>query len=91
MPDVPTIVELGQPKLVLENFFGLSGPAKLPPEMVAKLNSACNEVLAMPDVQKKLVELGIVARPESAARFEAIVKEQVAVLAPTVKSAGIKL
>ncbi|SCK57651.1 Tripartite-type tricarboxylate transporter, receptor component TctC [Variovorax sp. HW608] len=91
MPDVPTIVELGQPRLVLENFFGLSGPARLPPELVAKLNSACNEVLAMPEVQKKLIELGIVARPESAARFEAVVKEQVAVLAPTVRSAGIKL
>ncbi|SEA57249.1 Tripartite-type tricarboxylate transporter, receptor component TctC [Variovorax sp. YR216] len=91
MPDVPTIVELGQPKLVLENFFGLSGPAKLPPDLVAKLNSACNEVLAMPDVQKKLIDLGIVAKPESTARFETIVKEQVDVLAPTVKSAGIKL
>ena len=25
MPEVPTVVELGQPKLVLENFFGLCG------------------------------------------------------------------
>ncbi|MDM0073164.1 tripartite tricarboxylate transporter substrate binding protein [Variovorax sp. J2P1-59] len=91
MPEVPTIVEVGQPKLVLENFFGLSGPAKLPADMVAKLNTACNEVLVMPEVQKKLIELGIVAKPESTARFESIVKEQVGVLAPTVKGAGIKL
>jgi tripartite-type tricarboxylate transporter receptor subunit TctC len=91
MPEVPSIAELGQPKLVLENFFGLSGPAKVPPEIVAKLNTACNEVLVMPEVQKKLIELGIVAKPESTARFEAIVKEQVGVLGPTVKAAGIKL
>ena len=91
MPDVPTVVELGQPKLVLENFFGLSGPAKLPADMVAKLNTACNEVLVMPEVQKKLTELGIVAQPESTAKFNAFVKEQVGVLAPTVKGAGIKL
>jgi tripartite-type tricarboxylate transporter receptor subunit TctC len=91
MPEVPTVVELGQPKLVLENFFGLSGPAKLPPDMVARLNTACNEVLVMPEVQKKLIELGIVAKPESAARFESYVKDQVGVLAPTVKGAGIKL
>jgi tripartite-type tricarboxylate transporter receptor subunit TctC len=91
MPEVPTIVEVGQPKLVLENFFGLSGPAKLPPEMVVRLHDACNEVLVMPEVQKKLIELGIVAKPESTARFEAIVKEQVGVLGPTVKAAGIKL
>ncbi|MDM0034178.1 tripartite tricarboxylate transporter substrate binding protein [Variovorax sp. J22P271] len=91
MPEVPTIVEVGQPKLVLENFFGLSGPAKLPPEMVVRLHDACNEVLVMPEVQKKLIELGIVAKPESTARFEALVKEQVGVLGPTVKAAGIKL
>ena len=59
MPEVPTIVELGQPKLVLENFFGLSGPAQLPAPVVAKLHAACNEVLVMPEIQKKLAELGI--------------------------------
>ena len=91
MPEVPTVVELGQPKLVLENFFGLSGPAKLPADMVAKLNAACNEVLAIPEVQKKLVELGIVGQPETTERFQAFVKDQVGVLGPTVKGAGIKL
>ena len=91
MPDVPTVVELGQPKLVLENFFGLSGPAKLPADMVTKLNAACNEVLVMPEVQKKLTELGIVAKPESTAKFSSFVKDQVGVLGPTVKGAGIKL
>lgn len=91
MPEVPSIVELGQPQLVLENFFGLSGPARMPAEMVVRLNSACNEVLVMPEVQKKLIELGIVAKPETTARFESIVKEQVGVLGPTVKAAGIKL
>ncbi|RYF33660.1 MAG: tripartite tricarboxylate transporter substrate binding protein [Comamonadaceae bacterium] len=91
MPDVPTIVELGQPKLVLENFFGLSGPAKLPADTVARLNTVCNEVLVMPEVQKKLTELGIVAKPETVAQFNGFVKEQVGVLAPTVKAAGIKL
>ena len=45
----------------------------------------------MPEVQKKLTELGIVAQPESTAKFNAFVKEQVGVLAPTVKGAGIKL
>lgn len=91
MPDVPTILELGQPKLVLENFFGISGPARLPADTVARLNSACNEVLAMPEVQKRLTELGIVGKPETVAMFNAFVKEQVGVLQATVKGAGIKL
>ena len=91
MPEVPTVVELGQAKLALENFFGLSGPAKLPADMVARLNAACNEVLVMPEVQKKMVDLGIVGKPETTARFDSFVKEQVGVLGPTVKGAGIKL
>ena len=44
MPDVPSIAELKQPKLVLENFFSLSAPARLPEDLVARLNTACNEV-----------------------------------------------
>jgi len=90
-PEVPTVVELGQPKLVLENFFGLSGPARLPADIVTRLNTACNEVLVMPEVQKKLIELGIVGTPETTARFQSFVKDQVGVLGPTVKAAGIKL
>lgn len=91
MPEVPTMLELKQPKLVLENFFGLSGPAKMPADVVVRLNTACNEVLVMPDIQKKLNELGIVAKPETVARFNEFVKDQVNVLGPTVKGAGIKL
>lgn len=44
MPDVPSIAELKQPKLVLENFFGLSRLARLPEDVVARLNAACDEV-----------------------------------------------
>ena len=91
MPDVPTIVELGQPKLVLENFFGLSAPARLPAELVTRLHAACNEVLVMPDIQKKLTELAIVAKPETVAMFNGLVKDQVGVLGQAVKGAGIKL
>jgi tripartite-type tricarboxylate transporter receptor subunit TctC len=91
MPEVPTVVELAQPKLVLENFFGLSGPAKMPADVTAKLNTACNEVIAMPDIQKRLVDLGIVGATGPQAKFLAFVKEQVGVLGPTVKGAGIKL
>nr|WP_145552082.1 tripartite tricarboxylate transporter substrate-binding protein [Variovorax boronicumulans] len=91
MPEVPTIVELQQPRLVLENFFGLSGPAGLPADLVARLNTACNEVLVMPEIQKKLGELGILARPETVAMFNGLVKEQVAVLGQAVKGAAIKL
>lgn len=91
VPDVPSVVELGYRKLVLDNFFGLSGPPKMAPELVARLNTACNEVLGQADVKKRMVDLGITTSPASTAAFAAFVKEQVAQLAPTVKGAGVRL
>ncbi|RYF32913.1 MAG: tripartite tricarboxylate transporter substrate binding protein, partial [Comamonadaceae bacterium] len=91
VPDVPSVVEAGQKKLVLDNFFGLSGPPRMPADVVARLNTACNEVLASAEVKKKMLDLGITTSPASAAAFTGFVKEQVAQLAPTVKGAGVKL
>jgi tripartite-type tricarboxylate transporter receptor subunit TctC len=91
VPDLPTVVEAGHKQLVLENFFGLSGPAKMPTDVVARLNAAVNEVLGQPEIRKKMGELGIATAPATPAAFTAFVKEQVAQLAPTVKGAGVKL
>jgi tripartite-type tricarboxylate transporter receptor subunit TctC len=90
-PDVPSVVETGHRKLVLDNFFGLSGPAKMPADVVARLNAAVNEILANNDFKKKMADLGITPSPVSQPAFAAFVKEQVAQLAPTVKGAGVKL
>jgi tripartite-type tricarboxylate transporter receptor subunit TctC len=90
-PDVPSVVESGHRKLVLDNFFGLSGPPKMPADVVARLNTAVNEILASADIRKKMADLGIATSPVSQPAFAGYVKEQVAQLAPTVKGAGVKL
>ncbi len=92
LPDVPSISELAAYRnLVLDNFFGISGPAKMPIDVVARINAACNEVLAQPAIQKRMLDLGITVTPGSSAGFSSYVKNQVAALAPTVKGSGIKL
>ncbi len=91
VPDVPSVVEFGYRRLVLDNFFGLSGPARMPADVVARLNTACNEILAQADIKKRMVDLGITASTASPATFTGFVREQVAQLAPTVKGAGVKL
>ena len=91
LPDVPSVVEFGYRKLVLDNFFGLSGPAKMPLDIVTRLNAACNEILTQADVKKRMLDLGITTTPTTPAGFTNFVKDQVAQLAPTVKGAGIKL
>jgi tripartite-type tricarboxylate transporter receptor subunit TctC len=91
VPEVPSVVETGHRKLVLDNFFGLSGPPKMPADVVARLNGAVNEILASTDFRRRMAELGISTSPVSQPAFAGFVKEQVAQLAPTVKAAGVKL
>src|SRR5205085_5841406 len=46
LPDVPSVVELGWPQLVAENYFGVSGPAGLPKDITEKLNKALAAIIA---------------------------------------------
>ena len=91
VPDVPSVVEAGHSKLVLDNFFGLSGPARMPADVVARLHTACNEILGQADIRKRMLDLGITTAASSQAAFTGFVKSQVGQLAPTVKAAGVKL
>jgi tripartite-type tricarboxylate transporter receptor subunit TctC len=91
VPDVPSVVESGHRRLVLDNFFGLSGPAKLPADVVTRLHAAVNEILAGADFKRRMVDLGISTNAVTQPAFTAFVKEQVAQLGPTVKAAGVKL
>ena len=92
VPDVQSIIELGNyRKLVLDNFFGVTGPAKMPTEIVGRINAACNEVLTQTDIKKRMLDLGITISPGTSANFTNYVREQVEVLAPAVKGAGVKL
>jgi len=90
-PDVPSVVETGHRKLVLDNFFGLSGPARMPADVVARLHDAVNDILGGSEIRRKMVELGVTTAPTTQPAFASYVREQVAQLAPTVKGAGVRL
>ena len=51
LPDVPTMQELGYPDFLVQGWAGLVAPANTPQPIVAKLDAACQKVLAQPDVQ----------------------------------------
>ncbi|MES2977508.1 MAG: tripartite tricarboxylate transporter substrate binding protein [Pseudomonadota bacterium] len=91
VPDVPSVVEFGYRKLVLDNFFGLSGPANMPADVVTRLNTACREIVESAEVRKRMLDLGITTSSLSPAAFTTFVKDQVAALSPTVRGAAIKL
>lgn len=62
-PDVPTLAEGGQQGLVIEGVTGILAPAKTPPEVIATINAAYNQVLAMPQVRDRLAGMGLTATP----------------------------
>jgi tripartite-type tricarboxylate transporter receptor subunit TctC len=57
LPDTPTIAET-VPGYEASALFGMGAPKNTPKEIIAKLNTEINAVLAEPDMKKRLVELG---------------------------------
>jgi tripartite-type tricarboxylate transporter receptor subunit TctC len=91
VPDVPTVDEAGYRKLVLDNFFGITGPKNMPADIVARINAATNEVLAQPEIKQRLLELGVTPTPGTPAQFTGFVRDQVGTLAPLVKTIRVTL
>jgi tripartite-type tricarboxylate transporter receptor subunit TctC len=89
-PDVPTVVELGYPQLVAENYFGVSGPAGLPREVTDKLAKALADIVADPAIVKRFEELGVQPLRMSAAEYAAYVVKQAEDWAPAIKAADVK-
>jgi tripartite-type tricarboxylate transporter receptor subunit TctC len=88
-PELPTFKELGYPQLVGTTWFSLSGPPKLPTEIVDKLNAEVARIVALPDVQARFRRDGFIAQPMSPAAFTKYVGEEVARWKPLVEKAGL--
>ncbi len=58
LPDVPTTVELGQPRLLSSTWFALLAPKGTAASVVERMNAAANEVLADPAVRQRLGAIG---------------------------------
>ena len=90
-PDLPTVVELGHPDLVAENFVGISAPAGLAPAIEAPLIRALNQIMALPELRSKLEGQGFELEQRSPEAFAAFIKEQSDRWAPVVRASGARL
>jgi len=72
-PNVPTYAEQGFPNFTAASWAGFFAPAKTDPKILATLNSAINDIVKTPAVQKKLVDFGfdpiVSSQPEADAYF----------------------
>ena len=90
-PDIPTMQELGFAGFEATTWYGLAGPAKLPPSIVQKVNADVNSVLAMPDVQEKLQTYGAEDGGGSAERFAKFIRSEIAQWSRVVKDGNVKI
>jgi tripartite-type tricarboxylate transporter receptor subunit TctC len=86
LPDIPTMGEAGLKDFISDTWNAISAPPKTPPAIVAKLNTAINDVMKMPEVQeqyaKQLLQLGggtpqhmAKVMKEDTARWSAVIRE----------------
>ena len=59
LPDVPTLQEAGVPDFDVDIWYGLLAPAKTPEPLIRKLSNDLKKVLADPDTQARLREVGV--------------------------------
>jgi tripartite-type tricarboxylate transporter receptor subunit TctC len=85
-PDVPTMKALGYPDLVATTWFGFSGPARVPKDIVARLNGEIVAALGSPAMRQRLQAEGIETEKMSADEFTGFVASEIARWTPVAKS-----
>ena len=89
LPDVPTFRESGVDVLVT-NWFGLFGPAKLPPVVVARLHKGVIDAVNSPDGQARFANLSLDVSTTTPPEFGKFLVSELQKWGQVVKAAGIK-
>jgi tripartite-type tricarboxylate transporter receptor subunit TctC len=90
-PDVPTVAESGYPGFSAQGWFGLFGPANLPPKILETLNKAVTDALREPEVVARFEKLGVQPDPQSPAAFAKFLEAESAKWGDVAKSLKLEL
>ena len=91
LPDLVTIAESGVPGYEVTSWNAILAPAGTPKEIVARLNSEFNKLIAAPDMKQRMIDNGfepVGGTPEQAGEK---IHSEIQKWAPVVKAAGIKV
>ena len=90
LPEIPTVDEAGVPGYQVQVWFGIVAPAATPKDVVAKLNTEINRILALADVKERFTLSGIDIVGGTPEVFDKQIREQVVTWGKVVKEANIK-
>ncbi len=91
LKDVPTLDESGFKGFDAMQWYGVSGPAGMPPAIVKTLNESLNQVLRMPDLREKISGEAVEPLPMSPEQFGQFVVTDIARWTKLAKDRNIQL
>jgi len=89
LPDVPTAAEAGLPPFRAGTWAALFGPAKLPPEIVARMSRELNAAIKRPEVREKIDRQGFELAGSTPEELSAFVQEQLVAWERAFREAGM--
>lgn len=89
-PELASVGESGVADYDVVSWNALFAPAGTPPEIVSTLNAALREILADPDVKKRLLELGIEAKASTPQEIYDRLKSDIDKWRAVIEKAGIE-
>ena len=90
LPDLPTVAESGVLGYEAGLWYGFVGPARMPPEIVQRLNAEIVAILAQPDTREKLASQGLDARSSTPEEFARIIASDIVRWAGVVQKLGLQ-
>ena len=91
LPNVPTIAESGVPNYDTGVWWGVLGPAGLPAAVQAKFAKDCVEIIKLPAVQAKLLQLGATPIGGGSDALAKLIRDDYDKWGPVIKAAGLKV
>jgi len=91
LPELPTIAESGVPGYDVTTWFGLFAPARVPANIVDKLQAEARKAISSPEFMRRLETDGVDAVANTPQEFAAEVAREYEKWRGLVKKAGIKL
>jgi tripartite-type tricarboxylate transporter receptor subunit TctC len=89
LPEVPTMIESGLPRLTRGAWTGLLAPARTPSAIVERLSAEIGASLAMPEMKASMMKLGVEPKFGSPQDFAALLADEIEAWGAAAKSAGI--
>jgi tripartite-type tricarboxylate transporter receptor subunit TctC len=89
LPKVPSMGEVGLPEIDSPAWFGVVGPANMPPAVLARLNEAVTASLRQPETAEVFAKFGAEPAPTSPAEFSAYIDREIVRWGKVVKAANL--